>query len=122
MTSNRRTECAPFLLDLLDFMEEKIREAIDDDVSRAGAISEAAGAIPLLRDRLRENEDVQAGFMLVFDVQFLEPQATPWWAEFARMGRTEFEKQAQHLIGPQGILAVLRTVVAAGEGADSCIC
>jgi hypothetical protein len=63
-----------------------------------------------LRGRLRENEDALARLMLVFDVQLFEPYATPWWAEFARMDRTEFEKQAQHLIGPQGILAVLRAI------------
>lgn len=46
MSSNRRTEFGPFVLDLLDLMEEKIREAIDDESPRAGAIAEAAGAIP----------------------------------------------------------------------------
>ncbi|SIN82780.1 hypothetical protein SAMN05443247_00012 [Bradyrhizobium erythrophlei] len=49
MPSNRRTEFAPFVLDLLDFMEEKIREAIDNESSRPAAVSEAAGAVPLLR-------------------------------------------------------------------------
>ena len=44
-------------------MEEKLREALRDEISRVGAVSEAAGAVPLLRDRLRENELVQAQFM-----------------------------------------------------------
>ena len=43
MTTTRRTALAPFLLDLLDFMEEKIREAMADETSQVGAISEAAG-------------------------------------------------------------------------------
>ena len=60
----RHTELAPFVLDVLDFMEEKIREAVEDE-ARIGAITEAAGAIPLLHDRLREDETKQAQFMLV---------------------------------------------------------
>jgi hypothetical protein len=39
-----------------------------------------------------------------------------WWAEFARMDRTEFEKQAADLVRPQGALAVLRELVAPGGG------
>jgi hypothetical protein len=113
MTSSRHTAFAPFVLDVLNFMEEKIREAVADESFRAGAISEAAGVVPLLRERLRENEVVQAQFVLVFDVQLLEPYATPWWAEFARMDRTEFEKQAADLVRPQGALAALRAVAAA---------
>ena len=66
MPSTRRTEFTPFILDLLDFMEEKLREAIADAPSQAGAVSEATGAMALLRDRLRENEEVMASFMLLF--------------------------------------------------------
>jgi len=113
MTPTRRTEFTPFVLDLLDFMEEKIREAVADEASRAGAIAEAAGAVPLLRDRLQEDDEKQAQFMLVFDGQFDEPHATPWWAEFARMDRAAFEQQADALIRPHGMLAVLRAVAAA---------
>jgi hypothetical protein len=112
----RRTELAPFLLDLLDFMEEKIREAVTDEASQAGAVSEAAGAVPLLRDRLREDETKQAQFMLVFDAQLSEAHAAQWWAEFARMDRAAFEKQAADLVRPHGVLAALRTVAAASPG------
>jgi hypothetical protein len=45
-----------------------------------------------------------------------EPHAMRWWAEFARMDRTEFEKQAADLVRPQGALAVLRELVAPGGG------
>jgi hypothetical protein len=37
MTSARRTDFADFVLDLLDFTEEKIREALDDENSRPPA-------------------------------------------------------------------------------------
>ena len=46
MASARRTEFATFVLDLLDFMDEKIREATDNEASRSGAIVEAAGVVP----------------------------------------------------------------------------
>jgi hypothetical protein len=113
MTRTRRTEFTPFVLDLLDFIEEKIREAVAGEASRAGAITEAAGAVPLLRDRLQEDEAKQAQFRLVFDEQFDEPYATPWWAEFARIDRAAFEQQADALIRPRGMLAALRAVAAA---------
>ena len=116
MTSSRHTAFAPFVLDLVDFMEEKIREAVENESFRVGAINEAAGVVALLRDRLRENDEVLARFMLVFDVQLIEPHATPWWAEFARMDRAEFEKQAADLVRPQGALAALRAVAAACPG------
>jgi hypothetical protein len=109
MTSKRRTEFVPFFLDLLDFMDEKICEAIADEASRRGAVGEAAGVIPLLRDRLRENEVVQGQFMLV-DVQLYEPHAARLWAEFACMDRAAFEEQAADLVGPRGVLTVLRRI------------
>jgi hypothetical protein len=113
MTPHRHTEFTPFVLDLLDFMQEKIREAVTEEASQAGAIAEATGAVPLLRDRLQEDEVKQVQFMLVFDDQLFEPHATRWWAEFARMDRAAFEKQAADLIRPRGMLAVLRAVAAA---------
>jgi hypothetical protein len=75
MTSHRHTEFTPFVLDLLDFFEEKLREAIADEACQAGAVSEAGGALPLLRDRLRDNEDVQATFILVFSDYLHGPHA-----------------------------------------------
>jgi hypothetical protein len=113
MTSPRRTELAPFILDLLDFMDEKISEATADEAFRPCAVSEASGALPLLRDRLREDEVVQAQFILVFSDYLYGPHFTQWWTEFARMGREAFEKEAEALVG---LLAVLRQVAAAATG------
>jgi hypothetical protein len=110
MTSQRHTEFAPFVLDLLDFTEKKLREAIAVEASQAGAISEAAGALPLLRDRLREDEVVQAQFFLVFSDYLYGPHVAQWWTGFARMDRPAFEKEAEALVR---LLAVLRQVVAA---------
>lgn len=112
MTSRRRTEFAAFVLDLLDFMEEKIGEAMNDESSRTAAIAEAAGAIPVLRNRLRENEVVQANFILVLGNSIEERWASEWWDDFAKMDRQEFEGVAKDLAAPEGRLAILRKIVA----------
>jgi hypothetical protein len=119
MTSTRHTEFTLFVLDLLDFMEEKISQGLKDDASRVGAISESAGAVPLLRGRLSENEAARARFMLVFDNQMYDADAAKWWKEFARMDRAEFEKQAADLVRPHGVLAMLREVAAASTETSS---
>lgn len=115
MTTTRRTELAHFLLNLLDCMEEKIREAVADEASQAAAVSEAAGAVPLLRDRSREDDDTKAGFTLVFDEAIYSLDAANWWTALGRMERPEFEKQAALLVGPEGIFVTLRDY-AAGPG------
>lgn len=109
----RRTEFAAFVLDLLDFIEKKIREALAKEPSRPAAIAEAGGAIAPLRDRLSENEPVQAQFMLVFDTQMYDSHPALWWLDLAAMDRTEFEKVAVDLVGAQGALSALRKVAAA---------
>jgi hypothetical protein len=110
MTSHRHTEFVPFVLDLLDFIEEKLREAIADQASQAGAATEAACALPLLRDRLREDETVQAQFILLFSEYLYGSGAADWRSGFARVDRTAFEREAETLMG---LLVVLRQVAAA---------
>jgi hypothetical protein len=61
-----RTDFAAYLLDLLDFMDEKIAEARNDPSSRRAALAEAAGAIPIINNRLhREDQTVLAQLMLI---------------------------------------------------------
>jgi hypothetical protein len=100
-------------------MEEKISEDLKDDASRVGASSEAAGAVPPMRDRLSENEDAQARFMLMFDNQIYDADAAKWWADLAGMDRPTFEKQAADLVKPHGVLAMLRAVAAASTEISS---
>ncbi|MCC8950419.1 hypothetical protein H8A97_36450 [Bradyrhizobium sp. Arg62] len=107
----RRTEFADFVLDLMDFMEEKLAEALADETSRAGAVSEAAGAMPLLRDRLRENDVANAQCILALGNMIEQRWATEWWEDFAKMDRAEFEKIARDLVGAEGRLTVLRKIV-----------
>jgi len=116
MTSRRRTEFSAFVLDLLDFIEEKIREALQDESSRQAAIGEAGGAIPVLRDRLGENDVVAAQFVLALGNVIEQRWAAEWWDGFAKMDRQEFEYAARDLVGPQGRLAILRGLVAQDEG------
>ena len=47
---------------------------------------EAAGTVPLMRDRLRENDTAKAGFMLVFDEQMFDADAAKWWTDLAQHG------------------------------------
>ncbi len=107
-----RTEFTAFVLDLLDFVEEKIGEALETEDSRRAALSEAAGAIPVLRERLRENDVVNAHFILALHNMIEERWASEWWEDFAKMDRGEFERTARDLVGPEGPFANLRKVVA----------
>jgi len=107
----RRTEFAAFVLDLVDFIEEKVGEAIHDESVRAAAISEAADAVPVLRDRLRANDVVNANFILVLGNMVEARYAEDWWDDFGRLDRHRFEDAAQDLVGPEGRLAILRKVV-----------
>jgi hypothetical protein len=67
-----------------------------------------------VRDRLREKEDVQATFILVFSDYLYGPHAADWWTRFARMDRPAFEKDSETMVG---LLAVLRQAAAVPEAA-----
>ncbi|MBR1178080.1 hypothetical protein JQ617_29255 [Bradyrhizobium sp. KB893862 SZCCT0404] len=95
----------------MDFIEEKVGEAMHDESVRGAAISEAAGAIPVLRDRLRENDVMNANFILVLGNMVEARYAEDWWDDFGGLDRHEFEDAAQDLVGPEGGLAILRKVV-----------
>ncbi|MCC8950410.1 hypothetical protein H8A97_36405 [Bradyrhizobium sp. Arg62] len=112
MTSRRRTEFAAFVLDLLNFIEEKIGEAMDNEPSQAAALGEAAGAIPVLRDRLRDNDEMNAHCILALGNTLEARYAGDWWDDFAQMDRQGFESAARDLVGQEGRLAILRKIVA----------
>lgn len=100
------TEFATLVLDLMDFIEEKIGEAIEDEGARAGAVTEAGGAIPVLRDRLGEKEHVRTLFTLALDNPMND--SANWWSGLARKDRAEFEAEAETLLKAW---AALRQVV-----------
>jgi hypothetical protein len=90
----RRTEFAAFVLDLLDFVKEKIGEAMENEPSRVAAIGEAAGAIPVVRDRLRENDLANTQCILALCNMIEQRWASEWWKDFSKMEREEFERTA----------------------------
>jgi hypothetical protein len=115
MTS-RRTEFAAFVLDLMDFIDEKVREALDNDECPSRGSLRGGRRHPRAADRLRENEVVQANFILVLGNTIERRWAPEWWEDFARMNRAEFEEVARDLVGR---LAVLRRIVANDGPAQS---
>ncbi|MGY3423421.1 hypothetical protein ACVWZW_003896 [Bradyrhizobium sp. F1.13.4] len=88
----------------------------DDENSRIAAVSEAASAVPLLRDRLRRDELVQTQFMLVFDNELYEPHATRRWRDLAQMPRADFEAEVEACLKPGGTFAALRAIMETGFG------
>ena len=87
-----RTEVAAFVLDLMDFIEEKIVEAMENEPSRVAAIGEAAGAIPMVRDRLREND--LANTQCILGNMIEQRWASEWWEDFSKMaGRNSKDRR-----------------------------
>jgi hypothetical protein len=93
--SRRRTDLVDALLDLLDFIEEKIQEAIDNPAIRLAAITEAGCAIPLLRDRLREDDETLATFLLVMGSRIEGRCWTESWKELSKMEPEKFLNEAR---------------------------
>jgi hypothetical protein len=109
--TQHRTPIADFLTDLLDFMEEKIDEAIADPSSQLAAIEEAACAVPVMHDRLGEDDVIWTNFVLVLGVRIERPYWRDWWTAFSAMEREEFRREASELVGPDGRLGVLKSVL-----------
>lgn len=63
--SSFHTDLTEYLLDLLDFIEEKIEEAKNDPASRSSALSEAMGALPIMKDRLYREDQVALAQLLL---------------------------------------------------------
>jgi hypothetical protein len=74
----RRTEFAAFVLDLLDFGRRRSARPWNEP-SRVAAIGEAAGAIPVVRDRLRENDLANTQCILALGNMIEQRWASEWW-------------------------------------------
>jgi hypothetical protein len=72
-----------YILDLLDFVEENIREAVDAPAVQFAAVTEAGCAMPVLRDRLREDEPKWTIFVLVMGNQIEPGHWRKWWSDLA---------------------------------------
>jgi hypothetical protein len=57
MTGSFHTLMGPYLLDLIDFIEEKINEALQHPISANAALEEAFGAFAPIKDRLTKEEN-----------------------------------------------------------------
>jgi hypothetical protein len=86
------------LLDLLDFVDEKVREALDDPASQLAAATEAGCAMPLMLERLHEDEVIGATFVLVLGTKLERQHWWEWWHDFARREREEFGREAEDVI------------------------
>jgi hypothetical protein len=113
--SAHRTNLDEFLWDLLAFIEEKINEALNDPESQFAAITEAGGAIPVMRSRLTESNYRWTTFVLVLGTKIERDYWQDWWHTFAKMDRAVFLPEATALAGPEGAISVLRSVLSLDE-------
>ena len=104
--SVHRTGLRDFLLDSLDFIQERIEEALTNPASQLAAINEAGCAIPQMERRLRdEDEGLWSGCLLAFGPRI---QGTGWWENFAKMKRPDFTAEAESLLAPDGQIEAVR--------------
>src|SRR5260370_31904437 len=90
-----RTDLRAFLLDCLDLVECKIREAQLEPVSQRAALIEAGGAFPLMAMRLRAEDENKLGSWALTPAETLgNPR---WWEQLADMDRDEFLKEVEPL-------------------------
>jgi hypothetical protein len=109
--AKRRTDLVDCLLDLLDFIEEKVREALADPACQFAAVNEAAGAIPLMRDRLQEDGQKWTLFVLAFGTKIEEGYWQDWWQAFAKIDREKFLKEGNALIASNGPVQNLKNML-----------
>ncbi|MGB6535811.1 MAG: hypothetical protein WBF58_07595 [Xanthobacteraceae bacterium] len=96
------------MLDQLDFIECKLREAMADSASQKGAIVEAAGVVPQLKERLWSEDGGKATSCLLAFQQLVERDGDDWWDELANMEHDKFVAEAKRLLADQGPVATLR--------------
>jgi hypothetical protein len=65
---------------------------MENEPSRVAAIGEAAGAIPVVRDRLREND--LANTQCILGNMIEQRWASEWWEDFSKMaGRNSKDRR-----------------------------
>jgi hypothetical protein len=107
--SKRRTDLVDALLDLLDFIGEKIQEAMDDPAARIAAIAEAGCAIPLIRDRLHEDDEKWASFLLLMGSKLEARYWREWWDDLVKMEPERFLDEARIILKEISLLRKLLT-------------
>lgn len=111
-----RTELDHFMLDQLDFVEHKLREALADSASQKGAIIEAAGVLPQLKERIwSENPGTAVSCLLIFP-ELVERAGERWWDELANKARDQFVSEATRLLKDQSSIAKVRALFKSTSG------
>lgn len=95
---NYRTALADALLDLLDFIDERLREALDVPASQLAAATEAGCAMPVIMDRLAEDEAIGLNFLLVLGTSLERQHWRDWWDNFAHSDRDEFCRDDEDIL------------------------
>jgi hypothetical protein len=72
MTGSIHTPLGPYLLDMIDFIEEKIREALQHTTSAKAALEEASGAIAPMKERLTKEENDPLIAALCFEIFYVD--------------------------------------------------
>jgi hypothetical protein len=91
---------------------------MENEPSRVAAIGKAAGAIPVVRDRLREND--LANTQCIYAMHSCNRQhdraalGVGMVGGLLQDGPGGIRRTAGDLVGPQGRFAILRTIVAGG--------
>lgn len=95
-TSTYCCDLRDFLSDLLNFMEEQIRQAASDPADQLAAIDAAGSVVPLMNDRLSKPEGhvLLTQFMLVFENGI----DREWWGKLKGMPADEFAKETAVLL------------------------
>jgi hypothetical protein len=93
-----RTALVDALLDLLEFVDEKLREALNDPASQLAAVTEAGCAMPLMLERLHEDQAIGLSFMLVLETKLEKQHWRQWWDAFAQSEREEFCRDAKDVL------------------------
>src|SRR5258708_29729231 len=93
-----RCDLKDFLHDLLSFVEEQLKEAVAKPEDQLAAVDAASGVIPLMMDRLFEDQALLAQFMLALGDKIDERLWQEQWNKFAKMERGEFEVTAHKML------------------------
>lgn len=107
-----RTPLVDTLLDLLDFVDEKLREALDDPLSQLAATIEAGCAMPVILARLREDQAIGLNFLLALETKLEKQHWRQWWDCLANSEREEFCRDAKDVLDR---IEALRKVLGANQ-------
>jgi hypothetical protein len=93
--SASRTDLSAFLLDCLDFVECKLREAELEPGCQKAAVIEAGGVFPLMAMRLRAEDPVKLASWALTPAESFDNSR--WWDQLASMDRDKFLKEVEPL-------------------------